>query len=277
MRMPFTTENLTELVPFHQITLENGQTLDEVARRLCAEVSQSLRDAMVQSSEPTMPEAYTAFCLHEMPGVQDVNQWLADNRRAVAGLLTETAPERLSEAQVNEVLRIKHSFEISDIAVIDWDAALVIDLTGYVDDVLYVLEVANVQLEEFRVMDQRLDRYLIRAYDDLTQWRYGWFGLSSALLKTLRLFRVDLTKLTDEVTHISKFIGDWYLARVYLGARERFHLDRWRDSVDDRLGQLDNLYSVVDAEVNSKKMFWLEVIIVLLFMIDIVALFLGKK
>ena len=35
-------------------------------------------------------------------------------------------------------------------------AALVVDLTGYVDDVLYALELANLQLEEFRVMDQRL-------------------------------------------------------------------------------------------------------------------------
>ena len=55
----------------------------------------------------------------------------------MAGLLTETVAEQLSEAQVTEVLRIQRSFENTDLAVIDWDAALVVDLTGYVDDVLY--------------------------------------------------------------------------------------------------------------------------------------------
>ena len=43
------------------------------------------------------------------------------------------------------------------------------------------------------------------------------------MLRHLRRFRVDVAKLTDEVTHITKFFGDWYLARVYLGARDRFY------------------------------------------------------
>ena len=51
--------------------------------------------------------------------------------------------------------------------MIDWDAALVVDLAGYVDDVLYALELANLQLEEFRMMDQTLDQYLDQAYEDL--------------------------------------------------------------------------------------------------------------
>ena len=48
---------------------------------------------------------------------------LGENRREIAGLLTETAAEKLSEAQVVEVLRIQRSFENTDLAVIDWDAA----------------------------------------------------------------------------------------------------------------------------------------------------------
>ena len=92
------------------------------------------------------------FCLTDLAGVNDVNRWLEGQRRAVAGLLTETVAEQLSEAQVAEVLRIQRSFENTDLAVIDWDGGVVVDLTGYVDDVLYALELANLQLEEFRVM-----------------------------------------------------------------------------------------------------------------------------
>ena len=122
----------------------------------------------------------------------------------------------------------QRSFENTDLVVIDWDAALVVDLTGYVDDVLYALELANLQLEEFRVMDQRLDKYLDRAYDDLD--------------------------------------------RVYLGARDRFYLDQWRTSVEQRLAQLDKLYSVVHAEMNERRMLWLEIIIVVFFAIDLLIL-----
>jgi uncharacterized Rmd1/YagE family protein len=83
---------------------------------------------------------------------------------------------------------------------------------------------------------------------------------------------VDVAKLTDEVTHITKFFGDWHLARVYLGARDRFYLDQWRASVEQRLAQLDKLYSVVHTELNEQRMLWLEIIIVIFFAIDLLIL-----
>jgi len=278
MRVAIEVSELGELLPFHDAKLENGEALDTVAQNLCAEVCTSLKDLLVGRTEfPPPPEAYTVFCLTGLAGVSDVNRWLGGQRREVAGLLTETAASRLSDAQVNEVLRIQRSFEKTDLAVIDWDAAMVVDLTGYVDDVLYALELANLQLEEFRVMDRRLDVYLDRAYEDLDRRRLPLFGAASTTLRNLRRFRVDVAKLTDEVTHITKFFGDWYLARVYLGARDRFYLDQWRASVEQRLAQVDKLYTVVHTEVNEKRMLWLEVIIVVFFAIDLMLLFSGRR
>jgi uncharacterized Rmd1/YagE family protein len=103
------------------------------------------------------------------------------------------------------------------------------------------------------------------------------FGQATRTLQHLRRFRVDVAKLTDEVTHITKFFGDWYLARIYLGARDRFYLDQWRASVEQRLAQLDKLYSVVHAEVNERRMLWLEIIIVIFFALDLVILLWGRR
>ncbi len=270
-------ERLLDLNPYHQPPTVGGQPFDAVARGLRDRICEDLRPFLVRETAAIDPEDYTAFCLSEFPGVSDVNCWLAEHRREVAGLLTQTDPALLSEVQVNEALRLQRSFQITDLVVVDWDAALVIDLTGYVEDVLYVLELANLQLEEFRVMDLTLDRYLDQAYDHLERSRLTLFGTSARILRRLRAFRVDATKLADEVTHITKFLGDWYLARVYLAARERFYLDQWRGSVEHRLTQLDQLYSVLHGETNERRMLWLEVIIVVLFLIDVAVLFLGKK
>ena len=273
MRVAFETDALSDLVPFHNPKFETGESLDAEASKLCAEVCESLKDSLVgRAASPAPPEAYTVFCLTEVDGASDVNAWLTEQRRNVAGLLTETAANQLSESQVVEVLRIQRSFEISDLTVIDWDAALVVDLTGYVDDVLYALELANLQLEEFRVMDKRLDKYLDGAYEDLERRPLPLFGRASKTLQNLRRFRVDVAKLADEVTHITKFFGDWYLARVYLGARDRFYLDQWRASVDQRLVQLDKLYSVVHTEINERRMLWMEVIIIIFFAADLLIL-----
>lgn len=277
MRVPCEAQSLHELLPYHKPALRDGRTFDQVARDLCTQTCQSLRDVMVRSAVPSEPEAYTVFCLTDLGGAADANDWLTGEGRAVAELLTESHGDTLSEWQVGEVLRIRRSFEKTDAVVIDWDAALVIDLTGYVDDVLYVIELANLQLEEYRVMDQRLDGYLNRAYDDLRRRRFGIFWAYSAVLRALRLFSVDAAKLNDEVTHISKFFGDWYLARVYLGARERFYLDHWRNSVEDRLKRVDDLYSVVNSDISNQRILWLEIVMAIFFAIDLFAILVLKR
>jgi hypothetical protein len=277
MRVHFEVERLIDLMPFHEGKLDSGKPLDAIARELCAQVCDSLRSAMVRSEPPTAPEAYTSFCITDLGGERDANHWLAEERRAVAGLLTGTDPSRLSEVQVGEVLRVQRSYEITDLVVIDWDAALIVDLTGYVDDALYVLELANLQLEEFRVMDRKLDGYLNRVFEDLDRRRLPFSRGTAPVLRMLRRFRVDVARLADEVTHITKFFGDWHLARVYLGARDRFYLDQWRQSVEQRLEQLDRLYSVLSGDVYDRRMLLLELIIVVLFVIDVLGLFLLRR
>ena len=278
MRAVYEADTLVDLMEYHNPKLADGTTLDATATNFCGKVCDSIADSMVGRTElPPQPEAYTVFCVTELGGVRDVNDWLAGQRHEVAGLLTETSAEKLSDSQVTEVLRVQRSFEKIDLAVIDWDAALVIDLSGYVDDVLYTLELANLQLEEFRVMDQRLDDYLDRAYEDLERKSWALFGGANKMLRNLRRFRVDVEMLTDEVTHITKFFGDWHLARVYLGARDRFYLDQWRTSVEQRLAQLDKLYSVVHSEIYERRMLWLEIIIVVFFALDLAIMLWVKR
>ena len=223
-------------------------------------------------------EAYTVFCVEAPLTTSEglplsAENWLQAHRRQIASLLTQESDISNLSRQEAEENTVKYlSYYKNDLVVIDWDAALVVDLTGYVDDVLYALELANLQLEEFRVMDRRLDTYLDRAYEDVERERVPLFGRANKVLRHLRRFRVDVAKLTDEVTHITKFFGDWHLARVYLGARDRFYLDQWRASVEQRLAQLDKLYSVVHSELNERRMLWLEIIIVIFFAIDLLIL-----
>ena len=271
-RVSFARKSLVELLPFHTAVLDDGRTLEELVREACGKVRHRLTESLVRPSPETDPEAYTLFCITHLGEERNANVWLAGHQRDVAGLLTETPPERLSDAQAAEVLRLRRSFENSDLVVIDWDAALVIDLDGYAEDVLFVLELANLQLEEFRWMDRALDGYLERAYSDLGRRRWWSFRAVAGILRSLRQLRVDLARLADEVTHISKFIGDWHLARVYLLARERFHLDQWRASVDQRLGELDRLYTLTRGDLYERRMLWLEVVIVVFFAVDLLIL-----
>jgi hypothetical protein len=274
VRVAFAVDALAELHPFHNPMLADGRPLDALARDLCADVVREAARALVRPGQVGEPEAYTAFLLTSLGGDRDAGRWLAARPREVAGLLTETRPDRLSDPQVEEVLRLQKSCEVTDLVVIDWDAALVVDLDGTSGDIVFVLELANLQLEEFRWMDGVLDRFLDRAYGDLARRRWWVFGTAAGVLRSLRQLRIDLARLADEVGHTIKFVGDWHLARVYRLAQERFHLDQWRASVADRLNHIDDLYTLTRGELFDRRMLWLEIVIVLFFAIDLLLLFL---
>jgi hypothetical protein len=275
-RVAVEAASLASLKAYHEPALSDGRALQSAAHELCEQVVRDLGRAVQKPAPSTIPEAYTVFVLTDLDGPTDLPAWLADHQADVAGLLSDVNADLLAPSQIAEVLRHQQSFEKTDLVVVDWDAALAVDLSGYVDDVLYVLELANLQLEEFRVMDAALDRQLTKAYGLVERLPRFLVGRPMAGLRYVREMSVDLTKLADEVTHTTKFLGDWYLARVYLSARERFHLEEWRASVAQRLRQLNDLYSVVRAEVNERRMLWLEVMIVVFFAIDLLAILLRR-
>jgi hypothetical protein len=242
---------------------------------LAEEVARNLRPTMVKPREEKSPvEVYTVFCVSGVP--RAAAEWAAANRRAVAALLNEERdPEKLSTSQVDETWMRSLSYSQGDLVVVDWDAALVVDDEDYFDDVVYVIELANLQLEEFRLLDDRLDGFFAEAYGDLERYS-GFFG-PRARLRSLRTMRIDTTRMSEETSNITKFVGDWHLAQVYLACKDRFHLGHWETSVDQKLQELDRLYSLVNAEVVERRSLVLEIMIVALFIIDLLALFLLKK
>ncbi len=94
--------------------------------------------------------------------------------------------------------------------------------------------------------------------------------------RELREIRVDFARLSDELSNITKFFGDWHLARIYQGVSARFHLSDWHRTIDDKLKTLDDLYQLLRAEQNNRWMLILEASIVLLFIIDLIILGTGR-
>jgi len=280
LEIPFDRPALSDLTAYHHIALKDNRTLDQLAETICSQVRESIKPALIKPNEKIdPPEAYTIFCVS---GVEDgpIPAWVGARKREIAALLMEeTNASALSDMQINEVLDHTLHYTNDDAVVIDWDAALIIDRDEYYDDVLYVIELANLQLEEFQYIDRLLETLRERSYGDVERYYRAarFLGLPTRTLTTLRHTQMDLAKMSDEVTNIAKFSGDWYLARVYLACRDRFHIDRWRESVREKLASLEHLYNVVNGEIANRRMVLLEGIIVVLFILDVLMLLILKK
>src|SRR6185503_17600713 len=152
---------------------------------------------------------------------------------------------------------------------VDWDAAVIVDEPQHFDETLYLMELANVQLAELEAYYRILDDAVEKSYRDISarRWR-GW--QATGVQRELREIRVDLARLSDELSNITKFFGDWHLARIYQALSARFHLSDWHRTIDEKLKTMDDLYQILRSDQNNRLMLVLEVTIVLLFIIDLV-------
>jgi hypothetical protein len=100
------------------------------------------------------------------------------------------------------------------------------------------MELANVQLAELEAYDRILDDAVEKSYRDISarRWR-GW--QATGVQRELREIRVDLARLSDELSNITKFFGDWHLARIYQAVSTRFHLSDWHRTIDEKLKTMD--------------------------------------
>ena len=280
VRVPFEVADLRELVDFHDLRFQNGGSISEDARALGEQVRQELLPYLI-TPVPALGdvEAYTAFCIDgplqsvyaadESDTAVDISaeQWLAAHRRDVSAVLTqEEDPELLSVQEAEESSSRYFSYYQDDLCVIDWDAALVVDDPREFDETLYLMELANVQLAELEAYDRLLDDAVEHAYRDLK--RNGSWG-ARRTQRGLRELRVDGARINDELSNITKFFGDWHSARLYQGLASRFHLADWHGSVKAKLQAIDEIYELLHADSTTRTMIFLELLVVVLFIIEV--------
>jgi hypothetical protein len=279
VRVPFAVEHVKDLVDYHDLQFSNGSMNEEV-RRLAEDVRRELAPYYIRPvASLAEEEAYTVFCLESPLRTEDGNNlsaesWLRTHRRDVASLLTQEPDiDHLSKQEADESTGRFLSYYEHDLVVIDWDAALLIDARQNFDETLYIMELANLQLAELEAYDRILDDALERAYRDLSS--RSMRGRAS-IMRELREIRIDLARFSDELSNITKFFGDWHLARIYQNISARFHLADWHRTIDDKLQTLDDLYQLLNHDRTNRWMLNLEVTIVLLFVIDVLILLFVK-
>jgi len=241
--------------------------LTESARRLLAPWIERIRPAVYDFAVSDMSEEYIVFQLRESR-----TMWLEDRAGWLAGLVRLEA-EPLSLDEVREATRLSLSYTPDDLVVLDWAAGVVADTECA--DTLQVIEFANLQLLEFRHIDDRLDDRLEAAYRLIRpQQRQRWlpfrWRLHGDAVRQIRELEIEATSLFERVDNALKLIGDHYLARVFEVAGGRFHLRGWQQSIRRKLETVGDVYDLLVQQAGGQRMEALEITVVVLIALEIV-------
>jgi hypothetical protein len=190
----------------------------------------------------------------------------------LAGLL-RLEDEPLSDQEIAEALRLVLRYRIDDLFIPDWAAAVLVDREGECDETLQAIEFANLQLLEYRHIDDRLDGTLTQADNLLSRATRSPLPAWRAHYRSLRVLgelKVEANGLFERTGNALKLVGDQYLARVYRLLATRFHLPTWEQDIQRKLDVIEGIYQVISTQSSHFRSEFLEIVVVLLITIEIV-------
>jgi hypothetical protein len=218
-------------------------------------------------------EEYTSYCLTAK--VDNMPAFIESNKKLLAGILREDSGP-LSNDEIESALKYKVSYYDGDITITDWSSALLIDPNGDFNDALLAIEVANLQLLEFRYYDDRLSEALKIANDEFEKSSRvnSLIRGPTKLLNTVLTQRLEIQEVLETTKNEAKFFGDWWVGKIYTNITARFHLDQWNKSISEKLDDLEDIYNTVNTQVENRRTNTMDVLIVALFVLEVILLFL---
>lgn len=256
-------------------SLSESQDVIESARAVLEPLFERLRPAIANARWSELTEEYFVFEFRPDSGLPPPAELVRNRSEWLAGLVRLEA-DPLAHSEVDEALKSRMSYKPDDLVIADWAGALVID--EHPDEVLELLAFANLQLLEFRQIDHQLERDLETAWHVSRRHAASWLPIwrtHARNVRALGVVKVDAHGVLERTSNILKLVGDPYLARLYQLLVARFHLDEWADDVRHSISLLESVYQVLTQQAGMYRTEFLELMIVLLFVYEVLSSILG--
>jgi hypothetical protein len=252
--------------------LENDITIHELAVQRVTQILQSFAPQRLKNQDWETYEDYTLYFFKNLPGTEK-NAMNAFQQYDVFRLILSEESETLSDQVKKNILESSLQYSQNDLAVINWNSAMVIEPTGS-QDIADVIEFALCQMLEMRYYDDLLDHKIAGLYNELEmKKRSVWETYAERLSRDAAQKFLEISDTVESVENSLKVVGDFYLAQIFRTASARFRFNDWRDSVDQKLNNLVQISKLLTTEVNERRNRILEMVIIVLIAVELVPYF----
>jgi len=249
--------------------LERDEQLDKIAWDKSRDIQKEIAPTIPVLNDWTTHEDYVVYFLQEVDGIPDGALQIFD-KVDVAALILAEPKEKLAEQVRRAVRESVMQYSCNDMAVIDWNTALVIEPSGSMD-VPMVIEFANSQLLEMRYYDDLLDDKLDRLYKSVAGHKPSIFSNAySRLGEEAGQIYLEIAEVVENVENSLKVVGDFYLATVFRAASTRFRFKDWQTSINEKLSNLAEVSKLLHSQVSESRSHWLEIIIIALITVELI-------
>lgn len=256
-------EELTRLASL----LEQEQSIDTVAKWRCQDIVSALRPALKDPHEWPEFEDYVIFFLEKINGIAKAEELI--EKADIARLLIAETSDKLAKKNRDSILHSTYQYSEDDMAIIDWNSALVIEPSGR-KEVPEVIEFALTHMMEMRYYDFLLDQKLTTIYDAVEESRSKLLsGRFTKLAKEASALFIEFTEFLERIDNSFKVVGDFYLANIFRVSGEEFRITEWQNNITRKMNLLARVSEMLQGEVNVSRSLWLEITVVVLIAFEI--------
>ena len=193
-------------------------------------------------------EEYSVFMVSHYRGPPEA---FLHHSQIIASLLKSERQE-LADQEIAHTLQTQIKYGRHDLAIIDWDGAILFDPEGDFEQEIELLTLANLQLLRHRTLDRDLDRRLERMAGLVQEGEpgkavrspFGHHELARGLVEVIRDRTHSIAQLQRLEREI-KLIGDWYSARFFDVTSNKFKIADWRRTIQSKLESVEDIYAIV--------------------------------
>ena len=181
--------------------------------------------------------------------------------------------ERLSldEKEIEYTLSAQIKYLKNDLVIVDWDGAFVFDPDGEYESIVELLQIANLELLRYRILDSDLDRRLRHAgkvvHEYAGEMKFSRNKELAEAFKDVIEIRSRSIAEFEAIDREIKLIGEWYLARLYDLAAKKMKFDGWKTTIKEKLDSLEDIYGIISENFSMSRTHYLEFIQIVLFFV----------
>ncbi|MBY0415613.1 MAG: hypothetical protein K2Q18_15675, partial [Bdellovibrionales bacterium] len=192
------------------------------------------------------------------------------NEEDIAALILNEEKDQLAHQTSERIYSSKLQYYKNDLAIIDWNSALIIEPTGSLD-IPDVIEFALNQLLEMRYYDDLLDKKLKDIYSAVELKEMNIFSsrYTDLALEAGQKY-IEIAEIVESVENSLKVIGDLYHSTVFRTASNKFRFSDWQRSIDNKLDNMAELCKLLLDNITSKRSHIMELIIIVLISIELI-------
>lgn len=263
-----TGTNWNELIKLSSL-LEQSDQLDLVAKTRAREFTGQISSCMKKTNEWGTFEDYVIYFLENIDGLGD-NAYTLLEKADVPSLILAENVENLSDNMKKNVLEYTYQYAKTDLSVIDWNSALVIEPSGSMD-IPDIIEFALNQLLEMRYYDDLLDDKLGKLYNSIENKKRSLLSDQySNLAEEAAQRYLELSEIIETIENSFKVVGDFYLATIFRAASNRFRFKDWLSNINSKLSNFAEVSKVLQGEVHARRTQLSEIIVILLIGFEVI-------